>query len=122
MNELILTAVAQNGGGAPPQQVSCLAQALPMLLIFAVFYFLLIRPQQKRQRQHQEMISRLKKGDRVITTGGLIGTIFAVTDDEVQLEVADKIRVRVAKPQVSLYGVTPETSEKKAAEADKKEK
>ncbi len=76
---------------------------MPLLLMFAVFYFLLIRPQQKRQREHQEMLSRLKKGDRVVTNGGLVGTVVALTDTEITLEIADRVKVRVVRAQANLY-------------------
>ncbi|MCA9543030.1 MAG: preprotein translocase subunit YajC [Myxococcales bacterium] len=76
---------------------------MPLLLMFAVFYFLLIRPQNKRQREHQEMLSRLKKGDRVVTNGGLIGTVVALTDAELTVELTDKVKVNVVRAQVNLY-------------------
>ncbi len=75
----------------------------PFLLMFAVFYFLLIRPQQKRQKEHQDMISRLKKGDLVVTNGGLLGSVHALTESEITIEVAEKTRIRVVRHQVSLY-------------------
>ena len=71
-----------------------------------IFYFLLIRPQQKQEKERQEMLSRLKKGDTVITSGGLIGTIVSVQDSEVQVEVADKVKVRVAREDVDLYSAS----------------
>ena len=68
---------------------------LPFVLIFGVFYFLILRPQQQKMKKHQLMLSNLRRGDRVITNGGLIGTISKiVSDSEVQLELADDIRVR----------------------------
>lgn len=79
--------------------------ALPSFLIqgafiFVVFYFLLIRPNQKRFRQHQDMVSGLKKGDRVVTGGGIIGTITAVSDDTVQVNIADNVSVQVARATI----------------------
>ena len=115
MNELLLLTVAQSGGGSP--QGGFLANPLiMMLLMFGVFYFLIIRPQQKRQKAHREMLGRLKKGDRVVTTGGLIGTIFAVTDTELQIEVNDKMKVRVLRQHANLYQVDSES------DAEKKDK
>ncbi len=70
---------------------------VPLLLMFAVFYFLLIRPQQKKQRHHQDMLRSLKLGDRVITSGGLIGTIVEGGDKAVKLEIADRVRVEVGR-------------------------
>ena len=84
----------------------------PLALMFLVFYFLLIRPQQKRQREQTEMINRLQKGDRVVTNGGLVGTISRVDDHELLIEVADRTKVRVVKAQVSAYSA-PGTGEAK---------
>jgi preprotein translocase subunit YajC len=74
---------------------------LPLVLLFVVFYFLLIRPQQKRAKQQKAFLSNLKKGDRVVTSGGLYGTITGITDDAVTLEIAEKIRVKVTKGAVA---------------------
>ena len=76
---------------------------LPLILLFAVFYFLLIRPQQKRAKTHKQFIDNLKKGDRVVTSGGMYGTITGVTDDSVTIEVAEKVRVRVLKSAIADY-------------------
>jgi preprotein translocase subunit YajC len=69
--------------------------------MFAVFYFLLIRPQQKKQRSQQDMLKSLKVGDRVVTTGGLYGTIVAGGDHIVKLEIADKVRVDVGRTYIA---------------------
>jgi preprotein translocase subunit YajC len=75
---------------------------LPLVLIFAVFYFFLIRPQQKKAQQQKELLSALRRGDRIITTGGLIGVIHKVVNDqELQVEVAEGVRVRIARPMVA---------------------
>ncbi|MCX8022213.1 MAG: preprotein translocase subunit YajC [Syntrophorhabdaceae bacterium] len=74
---------------------------LPLILLFAVFYFLLIRPQQKRAKQQKAFLESLKKGDRVITTGGLYGTITGITENEVTLEIAEKVRVKVLKGAIA---------------------
>jgi preprotein translocase subunit YajC len=71
-----------------------------MVLMFGVFYFLLIRPQVKRQRQHTEMLKQLDKGDSVITRGGLIGKITGVTDQMLIIELQEKVRVRVLRTHV----------------------
>ncbi len=77
-------------------------QILPLILIFVVFYFLLIRPQQKKMREHREMLSGVKRGDRVVTGGGIIGLVTKVIgDNEVQVEIAENVRVRVAKSTIS---------------------
>ncbi len=73
---------------------------LPLILLFVVFYFLLIRPQQKKAKQQKQFIDNLKKGDDVVTSGGLYGKITGITDDTITLEIAEKIRVRVLKSAV----------------------
>ena len=93
---------AAGGGGAPAgcmggQGVSSLVM---MLLMFVVFYLVLIRPQQKKAKEHQNLLSNLKKGDTVITRGGLIGKISGVTDTVLVIEVQEKVRMRVAKSYV----------------------
>ncbi len=74
---------------------------MPLVLLFVVFYFLLIRPQQKRAKQQKAFIENLKKGDKVITSGGLYGTITGITDTEVTLEIAEKVRVKVLKGAIA---------------------
>ncbi len=81
---------------------------LPLILMFAIFYFLLIRPQKKRQEAHRKMLGLLKKGDSVVTGGGVIGTIFALEDEVLTIEIADKTRVRVIRSQVNMYGTPGE--------------
>ncbi len=76
-------------------------QFLPIVLIFAVFYMLLIRPQQKRQRELQETISQLKAGDRVVTTGGVIGTITTVRDTSFLIRSAEKSILEIARTAVA---------------------
>ena len=74
----------------PSAQSNPILSFLPLVLMFVVFYFLLIRPQQKRQKDHAEMVKNLKKGDRVVTSGGVIGTIHTLQDDYVVLKVGDQ--------------------------------
>lgn len=75
---------------------------LPLVLIFGVFYFLILRPQQKKVKTHQQMLSDLRRGDRVVTNGGIIGVVSKLlTDQEVQLEIADNIRVRVIRSMIA---------------------
>ena len=79
-----------------------LAGILPLILIFVVFYFLLIRPQQKKLKDHKNMISNLKKGDRVLTQGGIICNIHYVNDDgTLSVEIADNVQVKVAKGMIA---------------------
>jgi preprotein translocase subunit YajC len=73
---------------------------LPMVGIIAIFYFLLIRPQNKRQKAHREMLAALKKGDTVITSGGIIGRIFKLSDDEVVLDTLEGGKLRIMRPMI----------------------
>ncbi|MFO7761717.1 MAG: preprotein translocase subunit YajC [Thermodesulfobacteriota bacterium] len=86
------------GEGAPAGNP--LAGFIPLILIFAVFYFLLIRPQQKKAKQHQEFLKSLQKGDEVVTGGGMYGKITGLTDTFVTLEIADNVRVKVARQYI----------------------
>jgi preprotein translocase subunit YajC len=98
MNSLIPAAWAQAGA---PSTTSQFAPVLMMLVFVAIFYFLLIRPQQKKAKDHQAMIARLSAGDEVVTSGGVLGRIAEVGDAFVSLEVADGVRVKVQKGQVT---------------------
>ena len=99
---MINTAYAMGfGGSGAGQGASGFASLIPIILMFVIFYFLLIRPQQKKAKEHREMISHLKKGDRIVTSGGLHGRITAVTDTTMTVEIADKVRVKIARGNVS---------------------
>jgi preprotein translocase subunit YajC len=74
---------------------------LMMLSIFVIFYFLLIRPQQKKAKDHRQFLENLKRGDKVITAGGLVGEIITISDQSLTLEIADKVRVEVGRPYVA---------------------
>jgi preprotein translocase subunit YajC len=87
---------AQTGGTA-----GLLMGIAPWLLIFVIFYFLMIRPQQQRVKQHQAAINAVKKGDEVITGGGVRGKVTRVTDDEAEVEIAQGVKVRVIKSTIS---------------------
>ena len=82
-----------------------------ILLFFGIFYFLAIRPQRRQKQQHQEMVSRLKHGDAVVTIGGAFGTVTGVGDDWIELEVAKRTRVRYLKRAVSSLTSAEETAE-----------
>jgi preprotein translocase subunit YajC len=97
----ISPAFAQSAGPAGDSSQALLVQFLPFILIIGVFYFLLIRPQQKRMKAHQQMITNLKKGDTVVTSGGLIGKLKSVQDDEVRVELAPNVDVRVVRSTIS---------------------
>lgn len=77
-------------------------QFIPLILIFAIMYFLLIRPQQKKVKEHQAMVAALRRGDQVVTQGGLIGKVVKVKDDgEVEVEIADGVKVRVVQSTIA---------------------
>ncbi len=78
-------------------------QVLPLVLIFGVFYFLLIRPQQKKQREHRELLTKLKRGDRVLTAGGIIAQVTRVKEgvDEIEVEIAPNVRVNVLRQTIT---------------------
>ncbi|MGR3495068.1 preprotein translocase subunit YajC [Citreimonas sp.] len=81
---------------------STIAQFIPLILIFAIMYFLLIRPQQKKMKEHQKMVENLRRGDRVVTQGGMIGKVTKVKEDnELEIEVAPEVRVTVIKSTVA---------------------
>ncbi|MBY0272971.1 MAG: preprotein translocase subunit YajC [Alphaproteobacteria bacterium] len=83
---------------------------LPLVLIFAVFYFFLIRPQQKKAQQQKTLLSSLKRGDRILTNGGLIGTVTKViSEQELEVEIADSVKVRIARPMVADLLLSTET-------------
>jgi len=95
---LINIAYAMGGGG---EGAAGFGGFIPIILMFVIFYFLLIRPQQKKQKDHRNMVSNLKKGDRIITSGGLHGRITGIDDQTLTVEIADKVRVKVARTNVS---------------------
>ena len=80
---------------------------LPIILIFVVFYFMLIRPQAKKQKQHQEMLGRLGKGEQIVTRGGVIGTITGVQGDVVVVEIQEKVRVRIPRAYIDAKWTAP---------------
>jgi preprotein translocase subunit YajC len=98
---LISPAYAQDvaGGGA----AAMIMQLAPLLLIFGVFYFLLIRPQQKKQKEHRALLAALKRGDRVLTSGGIIAQVTKVKEgvDEVEVEIAPNVRVSVLRGTIT---------------------
>jgi preprotein translocase subunit YajC len=98
MNSLIPPAWAQGAPASPASQIPFL---LIMAAIFVMFYLVLWRPQQKKQKEHQTLISKLSTGDEVVTTGGLLGKITEVGDSFITLEIADGVRIKVQKFQVS---------------------
>lgn len=88
--------------GAPAGGGDFLISILPFVMIFVIIYFLIIRPQQKRVKDHKEMVAGVRRGDTVVTNGGLIGKVTKVIDDhEAQIEVADGVRVKIVRQMIS---------------------
>lgn len=96
---LVTPAYAQAAGGA--SGAAGLASFLPLILIFVIMYFLILRPQQKRMKEHRNMVQALKRGDQVVTQGGLIGKVTDVKDDEIAVEIAQGVKVRVVRATVA---------------------
>ena len=94
-------AYAQAGAASSGGMVALLGQFAPLLLIFVIFYFLLIRPQTRRAQEHRDMIGAVKRNDTAVTSGGMIGKVTKVDEAEVELEVASGVRVRVVKSMLS---------------------
>jgi preprotein translocase subunit YajC len=83
------------------QQPSLFMSLVPLVVIFGIFYLLLIMPMRRRQKKHQELLSQLTKGDRVVTTGGIFGTVVSVEDDVVSLRVAENLKLQVARSAIA---------------------
>ena len=99
MDFLISTAYAQDAANSSP-----FGFFLPMIIIFVAFYFLLIRPQQKRQKAHTELVNALSAGDEVITAGGILGKVTGVSEHYATLTIADGVEIKVQKSTVSTVG------------------
>ena len=97
---MFITPAFAQAGGAPGGDM--LIQLLPFVAVFVIMYFLILRPQQKRVKQHQEMVKNVRRGDTVVTSGGLIGKVTKVTDEEqIEVEVAEGVRVRQMKSMIA---------------------
>ncbi|HIJ89265.1 MAG: preprotein translocase subunit YajC [Desulfobulbaceae bacterium] len=114
MVDVAFAADAAAGGAAGPQG---LMSFLPLILIFVVFYFLLIRTQQKKAKEHQEFVANLKKGDEVLTSGGLQGKITGLTDRVATIEIAENVRVKIARSYILGSLASMEGGEKKEGAA-----
>ena len=95
----ITEAYAQSGAAAGGS--SLILQFAPILLIFVIMYFLILRPNQQKQRAHREMVANLRRGDTVVTSGGLIGKVAKVEDTEARIELAEGVQVRVVRSSIS---------------------
>ena len=118
VNDLYNIAYAMGGmGGGGEGGGGGFAAFMPLILMFVIFYFLLIRPQQRKQKLHREMLSNLKKGDQIITSGGLYGKVTGISDTVVTVEIADRVRVKLARNFIStvtsqIGAVNPEPGKK----------
>jgi len=92
---------AMGTGGAGGGGGGGLGAFLPLIIIFAIFYFLLIRPQQRKAKQHKQLLSDLKKGDKVVSSGGLHGVITGMGDDVITVEISPKVRVKVTRGSIA---------------------
>lgn len=99
-NFFISNVWAQTGDGGGASEINPIISFLPFILIFVVFYFLLIRPQQKKAKERQAMVEALKKGDKVFTTGGLVGTITNLGPKIITLQIADGVRVKILRANI----------------------
>jgi preprotein translocase subunit YajC len=99
MDYLAYAMGSSGAGGA--SQGGALSSFVPLILMFVIFYFLLIRPQQKKAKQHKAMLNAIKKGDKVISSGGLHGVVTGITDDVVTMEIAPKVRVKVSRSSIA---------------------
>jgi len=116
----ISPAYAQGFGGG---DMGALGSLYPLILIFGVFFFLLIRPQQKKQKTHREMLSALHRGDRIVTAGGLVGTITKIlSDTEITVEITEGVKVRVMRGMVSDVIARTEAKTADDSKDDKKAK
>ncbi|MBN2382698.1 preprotein translocase subunit YajC [bacterium] len=107
---MVLAMIGPSGEGSS-QGSGGLGMFLPMIIVFAIFYFLLIRPQTKKQKDHQTMLNELKRGDFVITSGGIYGTIVGLTDHIIHLKIADKVKISVSKSAISGLAKEEEAAE-----------
>lgn len=115
---LISPAYAQGAGLFDSQ--SALVQFLPLILIFVVFYFLLIRPQQKKQQDHKAMLEGLRRGDRIVTGGGIVGTVNKVVGpEEVEVDIAQGVRVKVLRSTISSVLAKPDPAAAREAAKEK---
>jgi len=113
---LVSPAYAQTGGGGGFDLVAL----LPLVLIFVVFYFLIIRPQQKKMKDHRAMLESIRRGDRVVTSGGIIGTVTRIDGDtEITVEIASGTRVKVRRGMIAEIMAKTEPADGKAADQER---
>ena len=98
---MFITPAHAQAAGDPAGAGNFLGMLLPLLLIMAVFWFFIIRPQQKRMKEHQAMLANIRRGDTVVTSGGIIGRVVRVNDDELTVEVAEDVKVKIKRSYVA---------------------
>jgi preprotein translocase subunit YajC len=99
----VITPAFAQGAGAATSGTDIALQVVPFVLIFVIMYFLILRPQQRRQRDHQDMVKNVRRGDTVVTTGGIVGRVAKVTDEasEIEVEIAEGVRVKVVRTMIA---------------------
>lgn len=107
--DFLAYAVGSGGAGGSGGQGGGFGAFLPLIILFVIFYFLLIRPQQRKSKQHKEMLASLKEGDRIVSSGGLHGIVTGMAEDTVTIEIAPKVRAKIARASIA------ELADKKAA-------
>src|SRR5271154_1737148 len=110
---------SSSAGAPPPPPGGTLGTMLPFALMFGVIYFLIIRPQQKKMKEHQDSIGTIKHGDEIITNGGLIGKVTGVNERVLTVEIADGVRVKILKTQVASINLDLSAPQKNGAKGDK---
>jgi preprotein translocase subunit YajC len=94
---LTITTQAQPGGG----QTSFITALFPFILVFAIFYLLIIMPSRKKQKKHQEMVGQLKAGDKIVTTGGIYGTVMGTKEDRIEIKISSNVKIDITKNAVA---------------------
>ncbi len=94
--------LARQAGGAPAGSPNMLGALLPFVLVFVIFYLLIIMPQRKKQKKHQQLVENLKPGDRIITTAGILGTVMGVQKGLIELKIASNTNVKITKSAVAV--------------------
>lgn len=121
----ISTALAQAGAAAPSATESLLVNILPIVMIVAIMYFLILRPQQQRLKAHQAMVGAVKRGDVVVTGGGIVGKVVKVLEnDEVMVEIAEDVRIKVIKSTIQdvRSKTEPVSADSKSSKTDDEDK
>ncbi|MDR1257611.1 MAG: preprotein translocase subunit YajC [Spirochaetaceae bacterium] len=116
----LLFGAPQGGGAAPASGMEQIVSFAPFILIIAIFYFLIIRPQNKKQKETQKMLSALKKGDKVVTVGGVHGTIASVKENSVLVKVDDNVKIEFSRSAIASISVVAREEKPEAQVEDKK--